>query len=579
MESCKPASFIPGRIVLFEGSAPLTQWGILVEAQNDRFQLLWVDVAVQSQSELSQKVVECLMEPSGWRSKGIVTVERAVIRETAAIVSHDWLAQALKSTILGLSSSFTALHHAQQFPATDVRKRPYAKGSKVPYAGRVFDEAEVKAAVGAALDFWLTLGSEGESFERRLAAFLGVKRSLLVNSGSSANLLALSALTSHRIEEGRRLKPGDEVITCAAGFPTTVAPILQNRAVPVFIDNDPITGNPRADQLEAAFVEGKTKAVLCAHTLGNPFDLSTVYDFCRRHDLFLIEDNCDALGSRYLPSAEIMARYPELHMHEARLTGAFGDLSTQSFYPPHHLTLGEGGAVNFGKNMLFKVIVESMRDWGRDCWCASGKDDTCGKRFGWQLGELPAGYDHKYVYSHLGYNLKPLDIQAAIGLAQLEKLSGFIQARKENWAFLRHGLNDLSEYFEFALPTHAMGWSAEKGFIPDPQADGAFADPSWFGFLMLIRPEAPFSRLDFVNVLNQARIDSRGLFGGNLLRQPVFTELLKREPDAVRTPVPLVGADRIMNDAVFIGVYPGLSQSMLEYMVESIHDGVRRLLK
>src|SRR5208283_3203325 len=308
----------------------------------------------------------------------------------------------------------------------------------VPYAGRVFDEEEVEAAVSATLDFWLTLGKEGEGFEEGLAQYLGVRKSILLNSGSSANLVAFAALTSPKLG-ARRIKPGDEVITVAAGFPTTVAPIIQNGAVPVFIDNDPVTLNARVEMLEEAFIPGKTKAVMMAHTLGNPFDLSTVTDFCRKHSLWLVEDNCDALGCRY----------------DDRLTGSFGDLSTQSFYPPHHLTLGEGGAVNIVGDMKFKVLVESFRDWGRDCWCASGKENTCGKRFGWRLGELPEGYDHKYIYSHLGYNLKPLDIQAAIGRQQLKKLDRFSQARRDNWEYLRRGLAHLEEFFEFHLPTHA----------------------------------------------------------------------------------------------------------------------------
>jgi CDP-6-deoxy-D-xylo-4-hexulose-3-dehydrase len=289
----------------------------------------------------------------------------------------------------------------------------------------------------------------------------------LANSGSSANLLALTALTSPKIPEKKRLRPGDEVITCAAGFPTTVAPILQNGLVPVFIDNDPVTGNVRIDQLESAFTPGKTKAVMMAHTLGNPFDLAAVLSFCRHHDLWLVEDNCDALGSVYsmplgiarsLGITENSPGLPSNGTHVTRYTGTWGDLSTQSFYPPHHLTMGEGGAVNIVSHPPLKKLVESFRDWGRDCWCPSGKDNTCGKRFGWNLGELPEGYDHKYIYSHLGYNLKPLDPQAAIGRVQLKRLPSFIEARKRNWEFLRSGLADLGEFFDFMIPTHAVGW-------------------------------------------------------------------------------------------------------------------------
>ncbi len=309
----------------------------------------------------------------------------------------------LQAEILRLTREYSRQMHQGNLPGYgEAPGRPFVAGTDaVPYAGRVFTEEEVSAAVSSTLDFWLTLGKEGEAFEEGLATFLGVKKSILCNSGSSANLLAVSALSSPKLGN-RRLKAGDEIITVAAGFPTTIAPILQNGFVPVFIDNDPATLNGKVEQLEEAFSPGKTKAVIFAHTLGNPFNLSATVDFCKKHQLWLIEDNCDALGCTY----------------DGKLTGTFGDLSTQSFYPPHHLTLGEGGAVNIVNSLKLKVVVESFRDWGRDCWCASGMDNTCGKRFDWQLGELPKGYDHKYIYSHLGYNLKPLDIQAAIGRVQ-----------------------------------------------------------------------------------------------------------------------------------------------------------------
>ncbi len=373
----------------------------------------------------------------------------------------------LKDEILRLAREFSRLAHGANLPGYENpgsgRRPKFIPGqTTVPYAGRVFDENEVAAAVAATLDFWLTLGKEGEAFEEGLAHYLGVKKSVLCNSGSSANLLAVSALSSPKLG-ARRLKPGDEIITVAAGFPTTVAPILQNGFVPVFIDNDPVTLNAKAEGLEEAYSEGKTKAVIFAHTLGNPFNLAAVAAFCKKHELWLIEDNCDALGCTY----------------DGKLTGTFGDLSTQSFYPPHHMTLGEGGAVNIVNSLKFKAIVESFRDWGRDCWCASGKDNTCGKRFDWQLGELPKGYDHKFIYSHLGYNLKPLDIQAAIGRVQLQKLPHFIQARINNWNYLRRGLRDCEDVFDFMLPTHATGWSPE-GFTWD--ASGHRTVCSWFGF-------------------------------------------------------------------------------------------------
>ncbi|MFZ5494470.1 MAG: lipopolysaccharide biosynthesis protein RfbH [Verrucomicrobiota bacterium] len=449
----------------------------------------------------------------------------------------------------------------------------------VPYAGRVFSEEEVAAAVAACLDFWLTLGPEGEALERELAAHLGVRHTVLTNSGSSANLLALSALTSHKLPEERRLRPGDEVITCAAGFPTTVAPIVQNGAVPVFLDALPATGNPDFSRLEEAHVPGRTKALICAHTLGNPFDLAAARDFCRRHGLWLIEDNCDALGSIYQAAGEA-----------PRPTGTFGDLSTQSFYPPHHMTMGEGGAVNVVRETRLKVLVESFRDWGRDCWCASGHDNTCGKRFEWQAGELPRGYDHKYTYSHLGYNLKPLDIQAAIGRVQLKKLPSFIEARQANWEHLRRGLASLEEFFEFSLPTHAARWipPAERSdgeafaWGPAPSAQspslsppGARCAPSWFGFMLLVRPEAPFRAAELSRHLDDRKIGHRRLFGGNLARQPAFVQLRRQHPGAFRTVGGLAGADRLMNDALFVGVYPGLTVPMLDYLVGVIHDFCR----
>ena len=474
----------------------------------------------------------------------------------------------LKEEILRLTREYADAAHRAFLPADAQERRPeFVPGqTTVPYAGRVFDADEVEAAVGSTLDFWLTLGKEGEAFEKELADFLHIKRSLAVNSGSSANLLAFAALTSQKLPEERRIRHGDEIITCAAGFPTTVAPIIQHGAVPVFIDNDPVTGNADCTQLEAAYQPGKTRAVMMAHALGNPFDLGTVLAFCQRHDLWLIEDNCDALGCSYtLPAGHALNPRPAGDL--TRWTGTWGDLSTQSFYPPHHLTMGEGGAVNIVQDMKLKVCVESFRDWGRDCWCASGVDNTCGKRFGWQLGELPEGYDHKYIYSHLGYNLKPLDPQAAIGRQQLKKLPAFIQARKDHWEHLRRGLSELEEFFEFSLPTHATGWSSE-GFTWD--ATGCRTDCSWFGFLLLVRPSAPFTRADFARHLDGKKIGNRMFFGGNLLRQPAFVQLRKDRPTAFRVVGDLRGADRIMEQAIFLGVYPGLSLEMLDYMIHTI---------
>jgi CDP-6-deoxy-D-xylo-4-hexulose-3-dehydrase len=411
---------------------------------------------------------------------------------------------------------------------------PFVAGrSKVPYAGRVFDERELVAGVEAVLDFWLTLGPQGDAFERELADAVGVRHALLVNSGSSANLVAFATLTSPQLD--RPLRPGDEVLTVAAGFPTTVAPILQYNCVPVFVDVDVQTANVLPERLADA-VGPRTRAVVLAHTLGNPFAVDAVLDLVRRHDLYLIEDNCDALGSLY----------------RGRRTGTFGDLATQSFYPPHHLTMGEGGAVLTGSGRLCRIAA-SFRDWGRDCWCASGQDDTCGKRFGWQLGSLPCGYDHKYIYSHLGYNLKPLDVQAAIGREQLRKLDGFVAARRANHARL---MTALAPYEEFLILPRATPGS----------------EPSWFGFLVTVREGTPFSRLDLVRHLEAHQVQTRQLFGGNLLRQPAFQDVPHRVVGD------LAGTDRLMNDALFLGVYPGLTPAMLDY-VEEVLDSFFRAVR
>lgn len=397
----------------------------------------------------------------------------------------------------------------------------------IPYAGQSYGGEEVGAMVGACLQKWITLGMNGRLFEQELAALVGMEASILCNSGSSANLLAISALTSHKNSERGRLVAGDEVITAAAGFPTTVFPIIQSGAVPVFIDSDPNTGNIKSEQLELALSD-KTKAVMLAHTLGNPFDVNAVLAFCRKHDLWLIEDNCDALGSLY----------------DGKPTGSFGHISTQSFYPPHHITMGEGGAVNVCSQKL-KTIVESFRDWGRDCWCSPGCDNTCRNRFNWQLGELPEGYDHKYIYSHIGYNLKPLDIQAAIGRVQLTKLSDFTKARRDNWNYLRQGLNGIKD-MQFGEATK-------------------LSNPSWFGF-MIRSPR----RTELAEYLDENKIGNRMLFGGNLVRQPVFCQLKKDRPNAFRVVGDLAGADEIMNQALFIGVHPGLTKPILDYMMDKI---------
>jgi CDP-6-deoxy-D-xylo-4-hexulose-3-dehydrase len=433
---------------------------------------------------------------------------------------HTW--KDLHARILDLVREYYQARHAA---------RPFLPGAtKVPYAGRVFDDEEMVAAVDAMLDFWLTLGPQGEAFERELAAYVGTRHAVVVNSGSSANLVAFATLTSPQLE--RPLQPGDEVITVAAGFPTTVAPIVQHGCVPVFLDVSLETANVLVERLEDAYSPG-TRAVMIAHTLGNPYDLDAVTDFVRRHDLFLVEDNCDALGSLY----------------RGRRTGTFGDLATQSFYPPHHLTMGEGGAVLTGSGRL-KRIAESFRDWGRDCWCPSGKDNTCGKRFGWDLGDLPHGYDHKYVYSHLGYNLKPLDGQAAIGRKQLLKLDGFVAARRANHARLRRALEPYQDFL--ILPEATPG-----------------SEPSWFGLLVTVRDGAPFTRAELVAHLEARQVQTRQLFGGNLLRQPAFKSIAHRVVGG------LTNTDKIMRDSFFVGVYPGLTGAMLDYVAESFTDFFR----
>ena len=432
-------------------------------------------------------------------------------------------ADLLRQQILQL----VAEYHAEAFPTAE-----FVPGDgRVPVSGRVFDAADVQALVDSSLDFWLTAGRFADQFERDLAKWVGVRHAILCNSGSSANLLALTALTSPQLG-ARALRAGDEVITAAAGFPTTVNPILQNQLVPVFLDVNLATHNIDVSQLEEA-ISPQTKAIMVAHSLGNPFDLDVVLDVAKRHNLWLVEDNCDALGSKY----------------RGRLTGTFGDLATQSFYPAHHITTGEGGAVLTNKPAL-KKLVESFRDWGRDCWCAPGVDNTCGKRFGWQLGELPEGYDHKYTYSHIGYNLKLTDMQAAVGTSQLPKLPSFVAARQRNWQMLYDGLKPLEEFFAL------------------PQAT-PHSEPSWFGFLLTVRPSAPFSRQTLIAFLEENKIATRLLFGGNLLRQPAYQGVPHRVVGD------LANTDVVMNQSFWIGVYPAVTAEMVAYVVERFHTFCR----
>jgi len=424
----------------------------------------------------------------------------------------------------------------QYFEFTQKNIKPFTPGDRISYAGRIYDEKELVALIDSSLDFWLTTGRYAQQFEKDFAAFLGVGHCSLVNSGSSANLLAFMALTSPKLGE-RRIRKGDEVITVAAGFPTTVAPIIQYGAIPVFVDVTLPTYNIDATRLEQA-LSGRTKAVMVAHTLGNPFDLHAVKDFCDSHGLWLIEDNCDALGSRYK------------YKNEWKYTGTIGHIGTSSFYPPHHMTMGEGGAV-YTNDSLLKRLVESFRDWGRDCWCPSGQDNTCKQRFTQQFGDLPRGYDHKYVYSHFGYNLKVTDMQAAIGCAQLEKLPGFIEARKRNWKTLHDGLADLSD----------------KLVLPEPTKD---ADPSWFGFLLTVKDKAGFTRDEIVGHLEKSGIQTRMLFAGNLIKHPCFDEM-RSEGKNFRVIGDLATTDRIMNRSFWIGVYPGMTEAMIRHMIGTLN--------
>ena len=420
-------------------------------------------------------------------------------------------------------------------------KIPFRAGDRIQYAGRVFDEAEVANLIDSSLEFWLTAGRYAARLENELAQFLGLNHCSLVNSGSSANLLAFMALTSPKMGE-KRIRPGDEVITVAAAFPTTIAPVIQYGAVPVFVDIE-LPGYNVDCRLLADALSEKTKAVFLAHTMGNPFNLNEVANFCERHNLWLIEDNCDALASRY----QFRGQW--------KYTGSIGHVGTSSFYPPHHITMGEGGAV-YTNDFEIKRVVESFRDWGRDCWCPSGCDNTCKKRFEWELGELPHGYDHKFIYSHFGYNLKVTDMQAAIGCAQLAKLPAFTEARKRNWKLLREGLADLSDVF--ILPEAAQN-----------------SDPSWFGFLMTIRDNAPFSREAIVNHLEANKIQTRMLFSGNIIKHPCFDEM-RQSQKGYRVAGSLETTDKVMSSAFWVGVYPGLTEPMVQFMVEKIREFVRR---
>lgn len=418
------------------------------------------------------------------------------------------------------------------------KKEPYQEGQRISYAGRIFDEKEMCALTDATLDFWLTTGRFSEQFEKEFAQWLGVKHAHLVNSGSSANLIAFSVLTAPELGN-RQIKRGDEVITVACGFPTTITPILQYGAVPVFVDVTVPQYNIDVTKLEAALSE-KTKAVMIAHTLGNPFDLAGVKAFCQKHNLWLVEDNCDALGTTYTIDGE------------TRYTGAWGDIGTSSFYPPHHMTMGEGGCVYTNDSLLNRLIL-SYRDWGRDCICPSGHDNFCGHRFDGQFGQLPKGYDHKYVYSHFGYNLKVTDMQAAIGCEQLKKFPSFIEARRHNWERLHAALESYQD----------------KLILPEPAAN---SKPSWFGFLISVKPESGLNRNDVTRYIEDHQVQTRLLFSGNIIKHPCFNQL--RDTDAYRVSGSLEATEFILNNTFWVGVYPGMTDEMIDYMAKTIIEAI-----
>ncbi len=442
-----------------------------------------------------------------------------LIQEQAAIE------QTLRDNVLTAVRAF----HAHKFAGA----KTFVPGvTAIPVSGKVFDDEEMTKLVDSSLDFWLTTGRFAAEFERKFAKWMGVKHCLLVNSGSSANLVALTALTSPKLG-AKQLKPGDEVITVAAGFPTTVNPIFQNQLVPVFLDVQLPSYEINVEQLEAA-LSPKTRAIMIAHTLGNAFDVEAVLHFAEKHDLWVVEDNCDAVGTLY----------------KGKRTGGFGHVSTVSFYPAHHMTMGEGGAILTNSSRL-KKILESFRDWGRDCWCAPGMDNTCGKRFDWQLGDLPCGYDHKYTYSHVGYNLKLTDMQAAVGCAQLDKLENFIEKRRANFEFLKNKLAHLQDYL----------------LLPESTPN---AEPSWFGFLLSVKESAPFKRSELVQFLEQHKIGTRLLFAGNLTKQPAYKDLNYRVVGDLKN------TDFIMENTFWVGVFPGLTDEMLAYIADRIDEFCRK---
>lgn len=502
-----------GDLVEFQG-----QIGLVYEVREDKVQVLECAESGPGVEITGEDVDSNLGTPLFVTTK-MLLVDKGGVRRIGRLSSRkiDEVLRQLAYDVV--DKHYAAVHSGEGFVPGETYIR---------YAGRVYDEEEMRALADATLDHWLTSGRFAQQFCDELSEFLGVKHCLLTNSGSSANLLAVCALTSPRLED-RRLKEGDEVITPACTFPTTVNPIVQNNLVPVFVDVDVGTYNLQVDKIEDA-LSPRTRAILLPHTLGNPFDLDKVLHICKKHDLWLIEDNCDALGSTY----------------NGKYTGTLGDIGTISFFPAHHITMGEGGALITNDTQLKRAIV-SFRDWGRDCWCDPGHDNTCGKRFEWQLGSLPYGYDHKFIYSHIGYNLKVTDMQAAVGVAQMKKLPQFIEARKENWKKLYDGLKDYEDYF--VLPR------TEEG-----------SDPSWFGFVLTVREDAPFSRNEITSYLEENKIATRLVFSGNIIRHPSFEGVRYRIFDD------LANTDFIMNNSFWIGVYPGLTDEMIDYVLGTFKE-------
>ena len=522
-----------GDVIEFKVGAKVGLGVVLNTSSDETFD---VEVAPLGAGEVVEDGELLPVNASAQKTRKVVSLESSQVNKRVGSVKPS-----VVGALWNEATKYAALKHYQNVHEPK-KTKPFAEGDRLSYAGRVFDEKEVLNLVDASLEFWLTTGRYSDQFEERYAKFLGVRKALLVNSGSSANLVAFMTLTSPRLKE-RQIKPGDEVITVAAGFPTTVAPAIQYGAVPVFVDVDIKTCNIDVSRLEAARTS-KTKAIMVAHALGNPFDLGAIKAFCDEHKLWLIEDNCDALGAQYFIDGAW------------KLTGTIGDIGTSSFYPPHHMTMGEGGAVYMNSPVLAKIAA-SFRDWGRDCWCPAGIDNTCGQRFDWKLGELPLGYDHKYIYSHFGYNLKVTDMQAAVGCAQLDKISSFVEARRKNFDLLKEGLKEVEDVF----------------ILPEATEN---SKPSWFGFLLTLRESSAERRSKIVKALEERGVQTRMLFAGNFTRHPVFDQI-RGDESRYRIVGELQNSDYIMMNSFWIGVYPGLTEPMIRHMVKTIVSVAREV--